>query len=387
MIPPPLALYLHIPFCTRKCPYCDFYSRAGITPEKETAYIDALLRELFHWRQHLQTDPRPLGSVFFGGGTPSLLSVASITRILNTIRTLWPLAPEAEITLEANPDSATQQRLEGYRAAGVNRLSLGVQAFDHKRLHLLGRIHSVEAARQALRAARAAGFDNLGLDLIYATPGHTLAAWQEELAEAMSWNPEHISCYTLTLEPDTPFARQHAQTLPEEEIALELFQATRGILAEQGWPPYEISNFAKPGRHCRHNSNYWTFGDYLGVGAAAHGKLTRLDTPTPQVYRTGNPADIAAYVNALRPGSPSPIRETFQTRDETAADALIMGLRQEIGLERPLYQWIKGIDIVTEKSRQLDPLRAAGWIDHTPERLFLTPRGVVLADTILASLL
>ncbi|MBF0177505.1 MAG: radical SAM family heme chaperone HemW [Magnetococcales bacterium] len=382
----PLGLYLHIPFCSRKCFYCDFTSIATPAPP-EQVYVAALLRELVLWRERLAFDSRPLLTVYFGGGTPSLLSAASVANIMATIRSLWTLPPEAEVTLEANPDSVTPFRLAGYRAAGINRLSLGIQAFSPDRLALLGRIHTVAAARAAIHAARAAGFTNLSLDLIYATPGQTLMAWQEELAEAMAWHPEHLSCYSLTLEPGTPLADSHGAEMPAEELALEMFLITRDMLARRGWQPYEISNFAQPGQFSRHNCHYWEFGDYIGAGVAAHGKLTSIAATNLQIRRTRNHGSVTSYVESLREGRLPLDLDVLLSRDEAAADALVMGLRQSMGLDRRRYRVLKGVDIVVEKGTCLAPMREAGWIDYGSERIFLTPQGVCIADSIMAELL
>ncbi|MBF0624293.1 MAG: radical SAM family heme chaperone HemW [Magnetococcales bacterium] len=379
----PLALYLHIPFCTRKCPYCDFHSRET-NPVPEARYVRAVIQELDLWRARADLDDRPLHSLFFGGGTPSRFSPGAIDTLLTAIRDRWSLEPDCEITLEANPESVSPDRLAGYQAAGVNRLSLGVQALDRDRLALLGRIHDVAGAQRAFLAARAAGFDNIGLDLIYATPGHSPNLWRRELAEAMAWGPDHLSCYSLTLEPGTPFAQQHPGEPVMGEIGLALFELTREILAGQGWMPYEISNFSRPGYTCAHNRNYWEFGDYLGVGCAAHGKLT---APDGTIRRTEGTVEVEDYLARLEGGGSPWITDRILPRQEAAAECLMMGLRQTVGLDRSRHARLAGEDITVLKQAELALLVAEGLAILTRNRLALTPRGIALTDSILLRLL
>jgi len=269
----PLALYLHFPWCVKKCPYCDFNSHAlrGEIPERE--YVDALLRDL-DFELSLTPNPQPLTSVFMGGGTPSLFSAAAVGRVLEQAARRIAFAPDIEITLEANPGTADAANFRGYRAAGVNRLSIGVQSFDAGQLKALGRIHGPDEARRAFALAREAGFDNVNLDLMYALPRQTLPQARADLEAAFALAPEHLSYYQLTLEPNTEF---HARPppLPDHDQAWEMQEQGQGLLAAQGYAQYEVSAYARAGRRCRHNLNYWEFGDYLGIGAGAHGKRTR----------------------------------------------------------------------------------------------------------------
>jgi len=269
--PPPLSLYIHFPWCVRKCPYCDFNSHALKTELPEHAYVDALLADLEQelpdvWGRTVQT-------VFMGGGTPSLFSAAAIDRLLSGVRARVPLSPDAEITLEANPGTLEQGKFAGYRAAGVNRLSIGVQSFNDEQLRALGRIHDAAEAWQALLAARAAGFDNLNLDLMFGLPNQSVDAAIDDLCTAIELRPEHLSWYQLTLEPNTLF---HAQPppLPSDDEKWAMQESGQSRLAVQGYTQYEVSAYARDGRRCRHNLNYWRFGDYIGIGAGAHGKLT-----------------------------------------------------------------------------------------------------------------
>ncbi|MBF0462456.1 MAG: radical SAM family heme chaperone HemW [Magnetococcales bacterium] len=387
---PPLTLYLHIPFCVRKCPYCDFRSSAvAVIPEQ--AYLSAVKRELT-WRRHqLADDPRPLQAIFIGGGTPSRLTAATMAALLDHIRALWPLVADCEITLEANPESATPDKMRDWHRMGIQRLSLGIQAFDAARLRFLERSHDLETARRAIRQAIQVGFAALNLDLIYATPGQTLAGWARELAEAMAWAPRHLSCYALTIEPGTPFFRRRQQSawlaLSEaEEVAL--FRQTRSQLAQGGWVAYETSNFAQPGFACRHNGNYWSFGDYVGIGTAAHGKWTDA---AGQIWRSENPATVEAYLAILATGGDAPphplLRRHRVTPTEAGRECLLMGLRQAVGVERALYQRLTGVDLVHRHAARLAQWQAAGLIQVDDWRVRLTEQGVLLTDTILLELL
>ncbi len=270
---PPLALYVHLPWCVRKCPYCDFNSheRKGELPERE--YVDALVADLEALLPSVWG--RRIMSVFIGGGTPSLFAPESIDRLLSAVRARIPVEPGAEVTLEANPGTAEAGRFRGYREAGVNRLSLGIQSFDDAMLAKLGRIHSADEARRAIGMAQAA-FDSVNLDLMYGLPGQTLAMAQSEMREAMRWEATHLSAYQLTIEPNTLFWSQ-PPVLPDHDAGADMQQAIEDLLGGGGYEHYETSAFARPGRRCRHNLNYWEYGDYLGLGAGAHGKLSFAD--------------------------------------------------------------------------------------------------------------
>ncbi|MDB5799979.1 MAG: hemNb [Rhodocyclales bacterium] len=269
--PPPLALYIHFPWCVKKCPYCDFNSHAvrdsGIP---ETAYVNALLQDLQSVLP--QVWGRRIISIFIGGGTPSLISPKELDRLLTGVRTLLPLDPEAEITLEANPGTVEAGRFAEFRSAGVTRVSLGIQSFDDIQLTQLGRIHDSREARAAIELA-ARNFDTWNIDLMYALPQQSLAQAAHDLEQALGYAPPHLSCYHLTLEPNTLFHRTPPQ-LPDEDASADMQDMIEARLADAGYRHYETSAFAKPGHRCRHNLNYWSFGDYIGIGAGAHGKLT-----------------------------------------------------------------------------------------------------------------
>ncbi|GAB2613612.1 radical SAM family heme chaperone HemW [Novilysobacter erysipheiresistens] len=272
LTPPPLSLYVHIPWCVRKCPYCDFNSHEGRGALPFAAYVDALLADLdfdlpLVWGRTVQ-------SVFFGGGTPSLMPPEFIDRFLQGASSRLRFAPGCEITLETNPGTAEHGRFEGYRNAGVNRLSFGIQSFDDGCLQRLGRIHDSREAEAAVKLAQDAGFDNFNLDLMYALPGQDLAMAEHDLQRAFALQPTHVSHYQLTLEPNTVFAARPPAGIPDDDAGWDMQEHCQALLADAGYVQYEVSAYTRPGRQCAHNLNYWKYGDYLGIGAGAHGKLT-----------------------------------------------------------------------------------------------------------------
>jgi putative oxygen-independent coproporphyrinogen III oxidase len=284
---PPLSLYIHVPWCVRKCPYCDFNSHAqdGALPEAD--YVARLLEDL---RQDLDAvQGRELQSIFIGGGTPSLFSAQAFATLLERIEDLVAFASDIEITLEANPGTAEQQKFTAYRAAGINRLSIGVQSFNPEHLKVLGRIHDRFEAVRAADFARQAGFDNFNLDLMFALPGQSTAQALADLQQAIACAPTHISWYQLTIEPNTEFYSR-PPVVPEDDAVAEMQDAGMALLADHGYARYEISAYAQAGRQARHNLNYWLFGDYLGIGAGAHGKLTQADGSIQRTRKTRMPA-------------------------------------------------------------------------------------------------
>lgn len=302
LLPPPLSLYVHMPWCVRKCPYCDFNSHGVRGIPEYSAYVDALLADL-------DADLRDFGAalhgrtvetVFFGGGTPSLFSPELVGRFLDGARQRLPFAGDAEVTLETNPGTVEHGRFDGYLAAGVNRISFGVQSFDDDKLRRLGRIHSSNDAASAVREAQDAGIGNINIDLMYALPEQDLAGALDDVARAVALAPTHISHYQLTLEPNTAFAA-NPPPLPDDDAAWAIQEACEARLADAGYGQYEVSAYARPGRRCAHNLNYWRFGDYLGIGAGAHGKISdaqgvrrRWKTRLPAAYlaSAGQPARI-----------------------------------------------------------------------------------------------
>jgi oxygen-independent coproporphyrinogen III oxidase len=384
---PPLSLYIHVPFCVKKCPYCDFHS----TVEKkipQEGYLAAIKGELAFWRQKLCNDNRPLHSIFFGGGTPSLLEGEAIGKILFEISKLWQLSPQCEITIESNPESCHPQKIEKWLGAGVNRLSIGIQAFNQKRLNTLGRPHNLADARQAIKNSRKGGFTNINLDLIFATPSQSIKDWQEELAEAISWQPQHLSCYGLTIEKNTPFAKLQKQgkilNLSEDD-ELALFTTTQQTLESAGWQGYEISNFAQPGRECLHNLNYWRSGDYIGVGPSAHGRLTVIDNDIIKVERTIN--KTVGYIESQEKDGSWLEESTTCSTTESGNDCLVMGLRLHEGMCRKTYEILSGSDLVIQQPQTVKELQKAGLLTVTQDKISLTNKGLLLSDAILEKLL
>jgi putative oxygen-independent coproporphyrinogen III oxidase len=347
---PPLALYIHLPWCVRKCPYCDFNSHASPDDLPEGEYVAALLRDL---AQDLTgaAAGRPLVSIFMGGGTPSLFSGAAIAKLLDGVRALVELAQDVEITLEANPGTADAANFDAYRAAGVNRLSIGVQSLDTAKLASLGRIHDPCQARAALSLARAAGFDNLNLDLMYGLPGQTLGEAASDLEAAIALGPEHLSYYQLTLEPNTPFHRS-PPPLPDDDLAADIHDQGLNRLVAAGYAQYEVSAYARPGRRCRHNLAYWTFGDYLGIGAGAHAKLT--DPATGEVERTAKLRHPDAYLAAIRDGRFLSSRRVLDA-DDLILEFALFALRLNEGFDPALFEGRTGLPFV----RLAGPIEAA----------------------------
>ena len=364
-VAPPLALYVHVPWCVRKCPYCDFNSHEAAGAIPETEYVAALIADLQSALPLIWG--RPLVSVFFGGGTPSLLSPAAIDELLAAFRALAMLSPEAEITLEANPGTIEAGKFAGFRAAGVNRLSLGIQSFDDRPLAALGRIHGGAEAR---RAAQLAGdhFDSFNLDLMYGLPGQTREQALTDVETALSFAPPHLSCYQLTLEPNTRFAA-FPPALPEDDLCADMQEAIEARLAVAGYANYETSAFARAGRQCRHNLNYWHFGDYLGIGAGAHSKLTLHDRVLRQM-RWKHPN---AYLENVRGGSP--IQETNEVAaSQLPFEFLMNALRLAAGFQPALFE-ARTAQPITRILPQLRAAAADGLVDIGRERIAPTPRG------------
>lgn len=337
---PPLSLYVHIPWCLKKCPYCDFNShenRSELLPE--AAYIDALLADL---EQELPDIwGRQIVSVFIGGGTPSLFSADAIDRLMGGLRALLNVAPSIEITLEANPGTFEQKKFADFTAAGINRLSIGIQSFHGDSLTALGRVHDADEARAAVSIARQAGFDNINLDLMFALPGQTLSMAAEDLRVAIELDPEHISYYQLTLEPNTAFAAS-PPILPPDDKAWEIQTQGLELLSQAGYERYEISAFSKPGKTSTHNTNYWLFGDYLGIGAGAHGKLSFADRG--EILRRTKQRHPKQYLTSA--ASEKRIsREHVLADQDTALEFMMNALRLTEGFPIPLYSLNTGNDL------------------------------------------
>ncbi|GMV68700.1 MAG: oxygen-independent coproporphyrinogen-III oxidase-like protein [Pseudomonadota bacterium] len=375
---PPLGIYVHLPWCVRKCPYCDFNSHArnpALIPEAQ--YLEALTADL---RQDLALlgAPRPVHSVFFGGGTPSLFTPEAIAELIAMLRRHLPFAPDAEITMEANPGTFEQARFAGYRAAGVNRLSVGIQSFNDAHLQILGRIHSAGEAIAAVQAARELGFAHLNLDLMYGLPGQTPDEALADLAQAIALAPDHISHYQLTLEPNTPFA-QRPPVLPADEAIGRMERRCRTHLARAGFRRYEVSAFARPGGACRHNLNYWTFGDYLGIGAGAHGKLT--DAASGQVLRTRKHSHPQRYL-ATAAGAERLAEQTYVPPRALTLEFLMNALRLTDGFRLALYARHTGLDPAALLAA-LGPALTGGLLRRQGDTLVPTRRGLALTNEIL----
>jgi oxygen-independent coproporphyrinogen-3 oxidase len=375
---PPLSLYAHLPWCVRKCPYCDFnsYEAKGALPE--AAYVDALLRDLD--AELALAQDRPLQTIFIGGGTPSLFSGDAVRRFLDGVRARIPLASDAEITLEANPGAVDAARFAEFRDAGITRLSIGVQSFREARLRALGRIHDAHEARRAFELARGAGFANVNLDLMYALPDDDVRGALADLEAAVGLAPEHISWYHLTLEPNTAFHRR-PPPLPPDETVLEIEREGRALLASHGYARYEISAYARTGASCRHNLNYWLFGDYLGIGAGAHGKITRLDpAAVERRAKTRNPRTFVTQA-----GSATAVTiERIDGAPQVALEFLMNALRLPGGVSTACFEARAGQPLSAVRS-QIDDAIAREWLSEDEHALRPTPLGLQFLNRLLES--
>lgn len=363
---PPLALYVHFPWCIRKCPYCDFNSHEPKNGFDEMAYVDALLRDLEFSLPEVWG--RPLTSIFMGGGTPSLFSPQAMDAFLAGVRARMKLHPDAEITMEANPGTFEIERFRGYREAGINRLSIGIQSFDPKHLQALGRIHDGDEAKRAVEIALS-HFDNVNLDLMYALPGQTLDQALSDLNTALSYGITHLSAYHLTIEPNTMFAAQTPKNLPDDEVSADMQEAIESRLASAGFDHYETSAFAKPGRHSRHNLNYWQFGDYVGIGAGAHGKISSH----AGIVRQMRHKQPAAYLKAVADGAPLQSSQKVACAD-LPFEFMMNLLRLTGGFESRLFQERTGLPLASIR-RQLDEAQAQGLLDDDGAILRPTLKG------------
>ncbi|MGB6603573.1 MAG: radical SAM family heme chaperone HemW [Steroidobacteraceae bacterium] len=374
---PPLALYVHFPWCVRKCPYCDFnsYTLHGELPE--SAYVERLARDLD--AQAALVAGRELASVFLGGGTPSLFSPEAVARVLEAARRRLPLAADCEVTLEANPGTIERGRFAEYRAAGVTRVSLGAQSFDAQRLAALGRIHSPGETRVAAAELHAAGLTNFNLDLMYALPGQDAAGALRDVEEALALAPAHLSHYQLTLEPGTLFAAQ-PPPLPDDDLAAAMHAACSARLAGAGFAHYEVSAYARAGAQCRHNLNYWTFGDYLGIGAGAHGKLTFA--ARGEIVRTVQPREPRRYLAAAE----DPATRRAVPRRELPFEFMLNALRLTAGFELTGYEERTGLAAV-ELASQIGPLIERALLVRTPGGYRASPLGLRFLNDLLLEFL
>lgn len=372
---PPLSLYVHIPWCVRKCPYCDFNSHEPGGDIPEQAYLSALMGDLDSELERVQG--RTLVSIFFGGGTPSLFSPQTIGAILDAAERRIGFASDIEITLEANPGTVEQARFAGFRAAGINRLSIGIQSFDNKHLQRLGRIHDRAAAIAAMQAATHAGFDNVNLDLMHGLPDQTPDEALADLKLALDLGPSHLSWYQLTIEPNTVFHKR-PPPLPDENVLGTIQDAGESLLRKNGLHHYEVSAWTFPGRESRHNLNYWCFGDYIGIGAGAHGKVTGNDGVL-RTHKTRTPADYLARKDQWLAGS------QLVDPDDLPLEFMMNALRLVDGVPPHFYPQRTGLDFAALASRW-ETLQRQGLVVDATQRLATTPLGLRYLNSVLSAL-
>lgn len=377
---PGFGVYVHWPFCAAKCPYCDFNSHVRHQPVDQERFVTAFLKEMETMRA--LSGPRTVTSIFMGGGTPSLMAPSTVEAILSGIARHWHVPDGIEITMEANPSSVEAERFRGYRAAGVNRVSLGVQALNDRDLKFLGRLHDVDDALKAIRLARDI-FPRMSFDLIYARPNQTVADWDAELKQAVSYAVDHLSLYQLTIEEGTPFYGLHKAgklIVPDGEQSAILYEATQEITTREGMPAYEVSNHARPGAESRHNLTYWRYGDYAGIGPGAHGRLltqgAKIATATERHPET--------WLSLVAESGHGMVDQDVLELSEQADELLLMGLRLTEGVDLARWQSLSG--------RDPDPDREQFLIDHGfierlgNSRLRCTPAGMLILDAVVADL-
>ncbi|HXG36630.1 MAG TPA: radical SAM family heme chaperone HemW [Dehalococcoidia bacterium] len=390
-----LSLYVHIPFCTVKCSYCDFNSYANLE-HLMRPYVDALVAEIGLWTE--QARDYSVHTIFFGGGTPSLLPVAELARILQAIRGGFTMESGCEISLEANPGTVQEEFFQRLLELGVNRLSMGVQSFHDDELAALDRLHNAEQAREAYRRARRAGFQRINLDLIYGLPGQSLERWRGNLEEAVSLGPDHLSLYALTVEEGTPLAHRVAQgraPVPDDDLQAEMYEWTSERMSRAGYEHYEISNWALAGQYCQHNLTYWESRPYLGFGAGAHSffegvRFANVYSPQRYIQKMASNGDIAPGQDGL----PALVRQLPHIASveelgprETVADALILGLRLREGVRLRAFRERFGVNPLVFCKQAIEELEQHGLLEWDEERLRLTDRGLLLANEVFVRLL
>ncbi|SMH33520.1 coproporphyrinogen III oxidase, anaerobic [Mesorhizobium australicum] len=377
---PGFGVYLHWPFCAAKCPYCDFNSHVRHQPPDQARFAQAFRRELEHFRA--RTGPREVTSIFLGGGTPSLMEPETVGALLDTVAELWTVPEGIEVTLEANPSSVEAGRFRGYRAAGVNRVSLGVQALNDPDLRFLGRLHDVAEAKRAIGLARDI-FPRLSFDLIYARPGQSLDAWQRELGEAIDLAADHLSLYQLTIEEGTRFHALHAAgkfVMPDPDLSADLYALTQSVTAQRGLPAYEISNHARPGAESQHNLVYWRYGEYVGAGPGAHGRFVengrRVVTFTEKMPET--------WANLVEANGHGVVGGEVLHRSEEADEFLMMGLRLAEGIDLARYEDMADQPL---SLKRIAVLQGEGLVESLGNsRLRATPTGMIVLDALVADL-
>jgi putative oxygen-independent coproporphyrinogen III oxidase len=377
---PGFGLYVHWPFCAAKCPYCDFNSHVRHQPVDQPRFAAAFLKEMDTMRE--LSGPKTVTSIFMGGGTPSLMDPRTVETILDGIAARWHVPAGIEVTMEANPSSVEADRFRGYRAAGVNRVSLGVQALNDRDLKFLGRLHDVADALKAIRLAREI-FPRMSFDLIYARPGQTVEEWERELNEAVSYAVDHLSLYQLTIEEGTPFYGLHKAgklVVPDGDQSAELYEATQQITEGFGMPAYEVSNHAKPGAESRHNLTYWRYGDYAGIGPGAHGRLTTSGSK----LATATERKPEAWLDRVEADGHGMVDEEMLDLEAQSDELLLMGLRLREGIDLVRWRSLSG--------RDLDPAREEFLLGHGflerlgNSRIRCTPSGMLILDSVVADL-
>ncbi len=379
LIPPPLTLYIHFPWCVKKCPYCDFNSHVLHSGFDEDAYIDCLIADLQY--DVVKVWGRTIHAVFMGGGTPSLFSAAAIERLLNAVRMLLPCQPGMEVTMEVNPGTGEYDNFIGYRQAGVNRLSIGIQSLKDENLKVLGRIHSSKQAVHVYQQARNAGFENINLDMMFALPKQTLEDANDDLQQLIDLAPDHLSYYQLTIEPNTLFAVKTPKHLPESTQLDEMYHQGVELLAQNGYQQYEVSAYAKDNKMCQHNINYWQFGDYLGIGAGAHSKITDAAKKT-----------VTRYMKYKLPRKYIDNSDSYtqEIRELRATDLMFEYMLNAVRLKKSIK--LKNFSAYTglDSSQLLQKLKFAiqmKWVINQQDRLIITPKGFLLSDEIVKILL
>ncbi|MCD1637038.1 radical SAM family heme chaperone HemW [Martelella mediterranea] len=377
---PGFGVYLHWPFCAAKCPYCDFNSHVRHQPVDQPRFMAAFAREIDHMRA--LSGPRDVTSIFIGGGTPSLMAPETLGGILDAVAKAWHVPDGIEITLEANPSSVEATRFRGYRAAGVNRVSMGVQALDDRQLRFLGRLHNMEQALGAIGLAREI-FPRMSFDLIYARPGQTIDDWVAELNRAIDLAADHLSLYQLTIEEGTAFYALHKAgklTVPDEDHAAELYEITQAVTAERGLPAYEVSNHARPGAESRHNLTYWRYGDYAGIGPGAHGRLSTAEGK----IATAAERHPETWLSMVEEAGHGICEQTALTGEEQADELLLMGLRVTEGVDLSRWSSLSRRPVDAEREAFLIDLGLVERIGN--HRLRATPAGMLVLNRLVAEL-
>jgi oxygen-independent coproporphyrinogen-3 oxidase len=377
------GIYIHIPFCAHICPYCDFTTYAGkdsLIPR----YVDCLVQDIRG--QQDAVDGRPVATIFIGGGTPSLLDGGQVDRFVSACRAAFTLLPDAEVTMECNPNGLDEERLRGYREAGVNRLSIGAQTFDRRGVRTLGRQHEAPDVLAALEASRRAGFDNVSLDFIFGWPGQSLAQWRSDLEAvlALPQPPEHLSLYSLIVEPGTPFADAAARgilRMPDDDATADMYEAAMEILGAAGWSHYEVANWSRhPGGYSRHNAIYWQHGDFLGIGAGAHGTVGNR--------RTMQHLLPERWCAAVEAGEPTASNTETIDHATSMAETMLLGLRLlERGVQAGAFEARHGVALEEVYGSVIDDLAGMGLLERTGTAVRLTPRGLLLANDVIARFL